>query len=363
MTDMTTTDSPSLLSVRNLAVDFAAYQGTVQAVRGVSFDVKPASTLAIVGESGCGKSVTAMALLGLIPRPAGRIKSGQALFRGQDLLSLDAHALNQIRGSDIAMIFQDPMSALNPTMRVGQQIAEPLIVHRGKGRAEAMSTAIDLLERAHITEARARAKKYPLEYSGGMLQRAMIATALSCQPSLLILDEPTTALDVTIQAQILALMQDLQKDQAMAMILITHDLGVVAKMAEDVVVMYAGQIVETGSAEDIFYRSAHPYTLGLRQAIPVQAEAGQRIPLKPIDGSPPDLYHPPTGCGYSPRCPYAMRLCQEQAPPDVVLAAASPSRTAHKAKCWLQHPAAPAPAPNNGATDDLQLYRAADAVV
>lgn len=359
MTDMTATGSPNLLSVRNLAVDFAAYQGTVQAVRGVSFDVKPASTLAIVGESGCGKSVTAMALLGLLDKPAARIKSGQALFRGQDLLRLDGRALNHIRGSDIAMIFQDPMSALNPTMRVGQQIAEPLIVHRGKGRAEALATAIGLLERTHIADARVRAKKYPLEYSGGMLQRAMIATALSCQPSLLILDEPTTALDVTIQAQILALMQDLQKDQAMAMVLITHDLGIVAKMAEDVAVMYAGQIVETGSAEDIFYRSAHPYTLGLRQAIPVPATAGRRIPLKPIAGSPPDLYHPPAGCGYFSRCPYAMRLCQEQAPPDVVVAT-SASGTAHKASCWLQHPAAPAPI---AAADDLRLYRAADAAI
>lgn len=355
-------DEQWLLNVRNLAVEFASYGGTVQAVRGISFGVRPSSTLAIVGESGCGKSVSVMSLLGLIPMPPGRIKSGQAWFQGKDLLSLPINELNTVRGADIAMIFQDPMAALNPTMRVGAQIAEPLVVHQSMPASLALVRAVELLERSHISEASVRAHQYPFQHSGGMQQRAMIATALSCGPSLLIADEPTTALDVTIEAQILTLLQELQRNQAMSILLITHDLGVVARMADDVAVMYAGQIVETGTAEDIFYRSAHPYTLGLRQAMPVH-DADKEIPLKPIDGSPPDLFHPPRGCGYFARCPYAAQICETRMPPDFILpplpgVPARSEQRVHKAKCWLQHSQAPQKVESSDdASSEFQLYR------
>ncbi len=324
--------SDPLLQVENLHVDFQTYGGVVQAVRGVSFDVFAGQTLAIVGESGCGKSVTVQSLMGLIPMPPGRIHQGSARLRGQDILASKMIAGQDIRGSQISMIFQDPMTSLNPTMNVGSQIAETLEVHRGYSKSEAFARAIELLDMSKIPEAAKRAKQYPFEFSGGMLQRAMIAMAIACEPAILVADEPTTALDVTIQAQILDLLGDLQKETSMAIILITHDLGVVARMADEVMVMYAGEVVEKGSVDDIFYRSGHPYTQGLRQAMPTNnksTEAEQT--LVAIDGSPPDLFNPPRGCAYHPRCPYAMQVCAQQAPPTSTLG------PAHQTQCWLHH--------------------------
>ncbi|MED5347688.1 MAG: ABC transporter ATP-binding protein, partial [Pseudomonadota bacterium] len=301
--------SDALMSVNDLHVEFDTYGGVVKAVRGVSFDVHPGQTLAIVGESGCGKSVTVQSLMGLIPMPPGRITQGTATLNGQDILGSKVIDGNDIRGDQVSMIFQDPMTSLNPTMNIGNQIAETLQVHRGYSHRDAFKRAVELLELTKIPEAAKRAKQYPFEFSGGMLQRAMIAMAIACEPTILIADEPTTALDVTIQAQILDLLNDLQQETQMSIILITHDLGVVARMADEVMVMYAGQVVEHGSVDDIFYRSAHPYTLGLRGAMPTNNREGNQT-LVPIDGSPPDLFQPPAGCGYCARCPHAMKICQ-----------------------------------------------------
>ena len=291
-------------------------------------------TLAIVGESGCGKSVTVQSLLGLIPTPPGRIHQGSATLRGKDVLASKFIDGDDIRGREISMIFQDPMTSLNPTMNIGSQIAETLEVHRGYSKTQAFSRAIELLDMSKIPEAAKRAKQYPFEFSGGMLQRAMIAMAIACEPAILIADEPTTALDVTIQAQILDLLGDLQKETGMAIILITHDLGVVARMADDVLVMYAGEVVEKGSVDDIFYRSGHPYTQGLRLATPSNRQVStdeDEQTLVAIDGSPPDLFNPPKGCAYHPRCPYAMRVCAERTPPVEALG------TGHHTQCWLHH--------------------------
>ena len=255
-----------ILKVDDLAVEFDTYGGTVKAVRGVSFEVERGQTLAIVGESGCGKSVTVQSLMGLIPTPPGRITSGSAKLNGREILGLSAHEANKFRGVEIGMIFQDPMTSLNPTMTIGNQIAETLKVHRGKSHTEAFAMAIDLLERAHIPEAAKRARQYPFEFSGGMLQRAMIAQSLACNPSILIADEPTTALDVTIQAQILELMQELQRSEQMSIVLITHDLGVVAETCDRVIVMYAGRKIEEASVERLFADPRHPYTQKLLNA-------------------------------------------------------------------------------------------------
>lgn len=319
-----------LLEVRNLEVEFDTYGGIVKAVRGVDFSVDSGKTLAIVGESGCGKSVTVQSMMGLIPMPPGRITSGSALLRGQEVLGDTIIEGKEIRGAEIGMIFQDPMTSLNPTMTIGNQIAEPLQIHRGYSYRQAFNEAINLLDMSKIPEAAKRAKQYPFEFSGGMLQRAMIAMAISCKPSILIADEPTTALDVTIQAQILDLMRDLQSQTGMAIILITHDLGVVARMADEVAVMYAGKIVEHGTVEDVFYRSAHPYTLGLRAAMPTNDPANQNQ-LNPIEGSPPDLFSPPPGCGYCARCPWAMSICQKSHPEGYYL------NSGHYSRCWLHH--------------------------
>ena len=320
----------ALLEVRDLRVEFATYGGTVHAVRGVSFALERGKTLAIVGESGCGKSVTVQSIMGLIPMPPGRITGGSATLDGHDILRDQKIDGKDVRGRLVGMIFQDPMTSLNPTMTIGDQIAETLQVHRRYSRRRAFARAIELIEKTRIPEAAKRAKQYPFEFSGGMLQRAMIAMSLACEPSILIADEPTTALDVTIQAQILDLMRDLQRDNDMAIVLITHDLGVVARMADDVLVMYAGQVVEEGAVDDVFYRSSHPYTLGLKAAMPTnRSDAAQQ--LTPIDGSPPDLFAPPTGCGYFARCPEAMQACAGNAPPAFALA------PGHSARCWLHH--------------------------
>jgi oligopeptide/dipeptide ABC transporter ATP-binding protein len=302
-----------LLEVSNLSVEFETYGGVVKAVRGVDFSVDAGEVLAIVGESGCGKSVTVQSIMGIIPMPPGKITGGSAKLKGEEILGLQAQAANQFRGKEIGMIFQDPMTSLNPTMTIGAQIAETLKVHRGLSTQQASEIASELLIRTRIPEAQKRLNQYPFEFSGGMLQRAMIAQSLACSPSLLIADEPTTALDVTIQAQILDLLKELQSRDGMAIILITHDLAVVARTAQNVCVMYAGQIVEQGSVDDIFYKSAHPYTLGLKLAMPSNVSQ-QNKKLEPIPGSPPDLFSPPSGCGYAARCPHAMRICRQGHP-------------------------------------------------
>ena len=320
----------ALLEVSDLRVEFDTYGGTVQAVRGVSFEVDGGETLAIVGESGCGKSVTVQSIMGLIPMPPGRITSGTARLDGHDVIADKRIDGKDVRGRLVGMIFQDPMSSLNPTMTIGEQIAETLQVHQGYSRKRALDRAIELIDMTRIPEAAKRARQYPFEFSGGMLQRSMIAMSLACEPSILIADEPTTALDVTIQAQILDLMRDLQRENGMAIILITHDLGVVARMADEVLVMYAGEVVERGRVDDVFYRSAHPYTLGLRAAMPSNRDDTAQE-LKPIDGSPPDLFAPPAGCGYFARCPHAMRACQSDRPHAFEIG------EAHRARCWLHH--------------------------
>jgi oligopeptide/dipeptide ABC transporter ATP-binding protein len=294
--------------------------------------LRKGTTLAIVGESGCGKSVTVQSLMGLIPMPPGKITSGSALLNGEEILGLSTDRLNQIRGKRIGMIFQDAMTALNPTMTIGDQIAETLIVHRGIDKKTALTEAVSLLSLTQVSEPERRINQFPFEFSGGMLQRVMIAMSIACDPEVLIADEPTTALDVTIQAQILNLLRSLQKKKGLSIILITHDLGVVARMAHDVAVMYAGQIIETGSVDDIFYRSAHPYTVGLKEAMPSNKAGKQE--LRVIEGSPPDLFAPPQGCGFFARCKYAMKLCENNVP--------AMFGSQHLARCWLHHANAPA---------------------
>jgi oligopeptide/dipeptide ABC transporter ATP-binding protein len=284
--------------------------------------------------------------MGLVPSPPGRITRGTAILDGVDIIRKKIVNGEDIRGNRVGMIFQDPMSGLNPTMRVGDQIAETLQVHRGYSKARAFERAVDLLAMTYIPEPERRARQYPFAFSGGMLQRAMIAMAIACEPAILIADEPTTALDVTIQAQILDLIRELQRKNGMAVVLITHDLSVVARMADDVGVMYAGEIVEKGTVDDVFYRAAHPYTLGLKSAMPNNATAKGRE-LRPIEGSPPDLFAPPKGCGYFARCPHARRICERDHPRRFA------TGQHHYALCWLHHPEAP--------TDIPDLYRGGQA--
>ena len=291
---------------------FETRRGTVHAVNGISFDIAPGETLGIVGESGCGKSVTSLAILGLLSRN-GRVESGRANFEGRDLLGLSDRALRSVRGKEIAMIFQDPMTSLNPVLTVGRQIREALETHFGMGRKEATQTAGDALDRVGIPNADVRLKDYPHQFSGGMRQRAMIAMALACKPKLLIADEPTTALDVTIQAQILDLLRALVAEEDAALILITHDLGVVAGMCERVNVMYAGMFMETGSAEQLFGTPRHPYTFGLLQSVP-RLDAARRSRLQPIEGSPPNMLQAPSSCPFQPRCRFEIDLSRREVP-------------------------------------------------
>jgi oligopeptide transport system ATP-binding protein len=302
-----------LLSVEDLNVRFWTRRGTVHAVNGISFDIAPGETLGIVGESGCGKSVTSLAILGLLSRN-GRVESGKAVFQGRDLIRQSDRVLRSVRGKEIAMIFQDPMTSLNPVLTVGRQIREALETHFGMDRKEAEAKAAEALDRVGIPSAKARIRDYPHQFSGGMRQRAMIAMALACKPKLLIADEPTTALDVTIQAQILDLLRALVAEENAALILITHDLGVVAGMCERVNVMYAGMFMETGSAEQLFATPRHPYTLGLLQSVP-RLDAARRARLQPIEGSPPNMLQPPVACPFQPRCRFEIDLSRREVPP------------------------------------------------
>ncbi len=306
--------SAPLLSVRNLSTEFRTERGIVKAVDDVSFDLVAGETLAIVGESGSGKSVTAMSMLRLIPTPPGRISSGEVMFDGRDLLKLDDREIRAIRGNRIAMIFQEPMSSLNPSLTVGLQIAEPIVIHRRTPWAAAMDKAVELLARVRISDGASRLNSYPHQYSGGMRQRVMIAMALACKPQLIIADEPTTALDVTVQAQILALLKELTREANSAMVLITHDLGVVARYADRVVVMYGGRIVETAPARALYKTPKHPYTRGLMASVP-RLDGDTARPLVPIEGQPPDLATLPPGCAFAPRCQQAVDRCRTERPP------------------------------------------------
>jgi oligopeptide/dipeptide ABC transporter ATP-binding protein len=326
----------SLLSVEDLRVEFWTQRGTVHAVNGVSFDISAGETLGIVGESGCGKSVTSLAILGILPR-AGRVTGGRAVFEGRDLIGLSDSELRRIRGRDIAMIFQDPMTSLNPVLTVGRQIRESIETHFDVDRKQAQRRVVELLEQVGIPEAKRRAGDYPHQFSGGMRQRAMIAMALACEPKLLIADEPTTALDVTIQAQILDLLRALVAERDTALVMITHDLGVVAGMCERVHVMYGGMVMETGSAEDVFRSPRHPYTLGLLQSVPrLDTPRGRK--LHPIEGAPRDMLRPPSACPFAPRCAYEVEQSRQEVPPLVEIA------PGHKVACfnpvpedaWLQ---------------------------
>jgi oligopeptide/dipeptide ABC transporter ATP-binding protein len=301
-----------LLKVEGLRVHFWTARGTVHAVNGISFEIGEGETLGIVGESGCGKSVTSLALLGILPR-AGRAVAGSAMFGGRDLLKMSDKQLRDVRGKDIAMIFQDPMTSLNPVLTIGRQIREALETHFDMDKDAAKKRAVELLDQVGIPGARERADDYPHQFSGGMRQRAMIAMALACEPKLLIADEPTTALDVTIQAQILELLRGLVAEHNTALIMITHDLGVVAGMCERVHVMYAGMFVETGSADELFAHPRHPYTVGLLQSVP-RLDARRQAKLQPIDGAPRDMLSAPTTCPFAPRCRYVIDGCLAEVP-------------------------------------------------
>ena len=323
-----------LLEVKDLEVSFDTYAGEVKAVRGVSFHLDKGEAIAIVGESGCGKSVTVQSVMRLIPSPPGRIKNGTVTFNDIDILDLTERQMQAIRGSEIGMIFQDPMTSLNPTMTIGRQIQEILAKHGGMTKKQALSRSAEMLQLVGIPNPIMRLRQYPHEYSGGMRQRAMIAMALACSPKLLIADEPTTALDVTIQAQIIDLMKELQKKLDTAIILITHDLGVVADLAERVIVMYAGKIVEHGNINDIYYNPKHPYTWGLLKSVP-RLDSENKEQLVSIDGTPPDLFSPPVGCAFAARCDYAMRICYNYQPEYFHVG------EGHKTACWLMHECAP----------------------
>lgn len=323
-----------LLEVKDLRISFNTYGGEVQAVRGVSFDLNKGETLAIVGESGSGKSVSTSAIMGLLPKSNTVVKSGEILYKGKDILKLSEKEMEKIRGKEISMVFQDPMSSLNPTMKVGNQIAEGLIKHQGLNKAQAKEKAIELLAKVGIPNPELRVNQYPHQFSGGMRQRVVIAIALACNPEIIIADEPTTALDVTIQAQILELMKEMQKETGCSIIFITHDLGVVANVADRVAVMYAGKIVEVGTVDDIFYNPKHPYTWGLLGSMPT-LDDDETEELYTIPGTPPDLTNPPKGDAFAPRNKYALEIDTLYEPPMFKVS------DTHYAATWLLHENAP----------------------
>ena len=319
--------SEKLLEVKNLRTYFYTEEGVVRAVDGVSWDLDEGETLGLVGESGCGKSVSALSILRLIPRPPGRIVEGEIIFEGQDLLEVSDAEMRDIRGNRIAMVFQEPMTSLNPVLTIGNQLTEAITLHLGLDQPEARARAVELLELVGIPEAGARLDDYPHQFSGGMRQRVMIAMALSCNPKLLLADEPTTALDVTIQAQILELMAQLSRDLGTAVVIITHNLGVVSRYADRVNVMYAGQIVESGSTLDIFKNPKHPYTVGLMASVP-RLDATEHVRLDAIEGQPPLLINPIPGCAFEARCDWAVDQCRTD-PPELEL-----KEERHWARCW-----------------------------
>ncbi|ACT04435.1 ABC transporter ATP-binding protein [Paenibacillus sp. JDR-2] len=321
-----------LLEVNDLRVNFKVRGGTVQAVRGVNFHINKGEAVAIVGESGCGKSVTAQTLMRLIPSPPA-MTSGSIMFKGQEILSKTPKEMESIRGKEMGMIFQDPMTSLNPTLTIGRQITEGLVKHQGMSSSAARARAVEMLNLVGIPNPAARFNQYPHEFSGGMRQRAMIAIALACNPSLLIADEPTTALDVTIQAQILRVMKDLQERMGTSIILITHDLGVVADICDRVIVMYAGKVVESGTKWEIFKNPKHPYTKGLLRSVP-RLDQRKDEPLIPIYGTPPDLIKPPAGCSFCARCDEAMRVCVDNDPELLPV----DGNESHTSACWMAHP-------------------------
>ena len=316
-----------LLQVRNLRTYFYTEEGTVKAVDGVSYDVLPGEILGLVGESGCGKTVSALSILRLIPNPPGKIVGGEIIFEGDDILKMDEDEVRHIRGNKIGMIFQEPMTSLNPVLTIGRQLTETLELHLKMDRQAATQRAIELLEMVGIPEAKQRIGDYPHQFSGGMRQRVMIAMALSCNPKLLLADEPTTALDVTIQAQILELLTRLTRELGTAVIIITHNLGVVARYADRVNVMYAGKVVEAATALELYHSPLHPYTLGLLKSVP-RLDQVRKEKLDPIEGMPPDLIHMGSGCPFQPRCRFAVERCQEENPPLLAVG------DAHYSACW-----------------------------
>lgn len=336
-----------ILSVKNLQISFKTFAGEVQAIRGVSFDLHKGETLAIVGESGSGKTVTTRSIMGLLSKNA-IIKSGEILFNGEDLLQYKERQMRDIRGTQIAMIFQDPMTSLNPTLTIGQQIMEILTKQRGMTKSEAIDETIELLTLCGIRDPEARLKQYPHQFSGGQRQRIVIAIALAGDPEILIADEPTTALDVTIQAQIIELLEEIQRQKGMSIIFITHDLGVVANVADRVAVMYAGKIVEIGGVDDIYYHPQHPYTWGLLSAMPTPDQKGK---LYAIPGTPPDLLNPPKGDAFAIRNEYALAIDFEQEPPMFQVC------DTHYAATWLLHPNAPEVTPPQNILDRYEHYR------
>lgn len=324
-----------LLDVDNLQVSFHTYAGEVKAVRGVSFELNEGETLAFVGESGCGKTVTAKAIMRLHPTNTTEIKEGSKItYRDQDVLAMSKKELSNYRGNEVSMIFQDPMTSLNPTMTVGKQIMEGLILHRGLDKKAAREEAINMLKLVKIPDAEKRIDAYPHEMSGGMRQRVMIAIALACNPTLLIADEPTTALDVTIQAQIMELLGELKRELNTAIILVTHDLGVVADFADRIQVMYAGQVIERGTVQEIFKNAKHPYTWALLASVP-RLDSENKKDLYALQGTPPDLINELNHCPFAARCEYCMQICKEAMPEETLVDGT------HKVSCWLQHPNAP----------------------
>lgn len=326
-------ESP-LLKIEDLTFSFRTYGGVVKAVRGVSFEVNAGETVGIVGESGCGKSVTAQCILKLNPEPPGFFEKGSIQYHGEEIITKSDKEMRKIRGMEIGFIFQDPMTSLNPTMRIGKQIEEVFASHPEISKKERKKRAIEILKMVGINDVERRYMQYPHELSGGMKQRVMIARALVGNPSIVIADEPTTSLDVTIEAQILDLLKKLQKELGTAIIFITHDLGVIAKLCDRVVVMYGGKIVESGMVRDIFYQTGHPYTNGLLNSVP-RLDLSRDVKLVPIQGTPPDLFSPPVGCPFAARCEYAMKACREEMPPEFELS------EGHYCACWLRHPNAP----------------------
>jgi oligopeptide/dipeptide ABC transporter ATP-binding protein len=321
----------ALLDVRNLQTQFATRGGVVRAVDDVSWDVKQGETVALVGESGCGKSVSALSIMRLVSEPAGRIIGGEVIFRGRNLLTLSEEEMRHVRGREIAMIFQEPMTSLNPVLTIGRQLTEGLEIHLGRTPQQARARAGELLAMVGIPDPERRLPQYPHQFSGGMRQRMMIAMALACEPALILADEPTTALDVTIQAQILELMKDLSRRLGVAMLMITHNLGVVARYADRVNVMYAGKIIERGTAREIYGNPRHPYTLGLLRSVP-RLDEPRKSRLAPIEGQPPDLTRLPPGCSFTPRCAFRVDRCSVEVPP--LRPIESDGVSAHVSACW-----------------------------